>query len=121
MKSNRYVICESCQAMNPSFGEKCDQCGAALSAAENLEPVERRPARRTYFQQPSTMRLIGMWSIALPNVVAGICLPLLLFRHFGGLVGFILFWGDVGITCIWFVILYRVTRYYFFPVPRQAE
>jgi len=121
MKPNRYVICQSCQAMNPSFGEKCDQCGAALSAVEIVEPVARRAVRPTYFQQPTTIRLIGIWSIALPNVVAGICLPYLLFRRFDGLVAFILFWGDVGITCIWFVILYRVTRYYFFPIRRQTE
>src|ERR1043165_5345037 len=121
MKPNRYVICPSCQAMNPSFGETCDQCGAALSAIENVEPVERRAPRRTYFQQPTMLRLIGVWSIALPNVVAGIYLPFALFKPIGGLVGFILFWGDLGITCIWFIILFRVTRYYFFPAPRQAE
>lgn len=116
MKPNRYVVCSSCHAMSPSFEATCDQCGAPLSVAPDVEssdPTEPR-IRRTHFQPPTTVRLIGIWAIALPNVLAGIYLPFLLLRRFGGLAGFILFWGDVGLTCLWFIILYRTTKHYFF-------
>lgn len=102
--------------MSPGFEATCDQCGNPLTTAADVEvgaPAEP-VIRRTHFQTPTTIRLIGIWAIALPNVLAGIYLPFLLLKHFGGLAGFIFFWGDVGLTCLWFVILYRVTKHYFF-------
>jgi len=106
--------------MSPSFEGTCDQCGTPLSippdvdsSSESSDPTERL-IRRTHFQTPTTLRLIGIWAIALPNVLAGIYLPFLLLKHFGGLAGFIFFWGDMGLTCLWFIILYRVTKHYFF-------
>ncbi|HYW73252.1 MAG TPA: hypothetical protein VE961_19685 [Pyrinomonadaceae bacterium] len=103
--------------MSPSFEDTCDQCGAPLGltrdsgAAEALPP----PTKRTHFQPPTTTRLIGVWAIALPNIIAGLCLDLWVFNHRGGLWSFIFFWGVLGITGLWFVIFYRVTRHYFFP------
>jgi ABC-type tungstate transport system substrate-binding protein len=116
MKQNRYVVCRSCHAMNPSFEASCDQCGTPLIAAADVESsTQMEPViRRTYFQTPTTVRLIGIWAIALPIVLVGIYLPFLLLRRFGGLAGFIFFWGDVGLTCLWFFILYWVTKHYFF-------
>jgi hypothetical protein len=116
---NRYVTCASCDAMNPSFGETCDQCGAPLSPATAVDTPKEPVVRRTHFQRPTTIRLIGIWSIALPNVVAGIWFPFVLYKYFNGLVGFIVFWGDIGLTFVWFIILYRVTKYYFLPAHRH--
>lgn len=102
--------------MSPSFEATCDQCGAPLNVApdaDSNDPTEP-VIRRTHFQTPTTLRLIGIWAIALPNVLGGIYLLSWLPRHFGGLAGFLFFWGDVGLTCLWFIILYRVTKHYFF-------
>jgi hypothetical protein len=117
MKQNRYVVCPSCHAMSPSFEATCDQCGTPLNAAAGVESnVPAEPViRRTHFQTPTTLRLIGIWAIALPNILAGTYLPFRLgTRFFGGLAGFIFFWGDLGLTLLWFLILYRVTKHYFF-------
>jgi hypothetical protein len=100
--------------MNPSFEATCDQCGAALDTT--VETIEQRESEvtRPHLQSPTAIRLIGIWAIALPNILAGIYLPFQLFKHLGGLAGFIVFWGDVGLTCLWFIIFYRVTKSYFF-------
>src|ERR1044072_117477 len=113
---NRYVICASCHRMNPSFGQTCDQCGAPIAGAaeESSQPAES-VVKRTHFQPPTTIRLIGVWSIALPNVLAGAYMAFWFPRHIGGLKGFIAFWLTVGLTCVWLVIFYQVTKNYFFP------
>lgn len=114
---NRYVVCPSCHAMNPSFAATCDQCGAPSSAVETGEsPRQTEPeAGRTHFQTPTTLRLIGVWLLSLPNVGAGCYFPFLLFRHWTGLAAFIMFWGDVLITGLWLTLFYRTTKNYFFP------
>ena len=122
MKQNRYVVCSACDAMNPSFGENCDQCGAPISDVptdESPQPTES-PVGPKHFQPPSTIRLIGLWMISLPNVVAGVYLFFWLPRHYGGLAGFIMFWLNAGLTCVWFFIFYRVTWNYFFRKRRSA-
>ena len=118
MTSNRYVICAACDAMNPTFGETCDQCGARIEVAADAAEATASPAtavKRTYFQTPSAMRLIGIWSLSVPNVLAGAYMSFSLPKHVGGLAGFITFWLMLGLTCVWFVIFYQVTRNYFFP------
>jgi len=116
MKLNRYVICSSCDAMNPSFSETCDQCGAPLNDIPADEPTqpEESSGQAKHFQRPTTLRLIGIWMIALPNVIAGVYLWFWLPKNFGGLAGFIMFWLTLVFTCVWFIIFYRVTRHYFF-------
>jgi hypothetical protein len=120
MKRNRYVICPSCDAMNPSFGEICDQCGAPISnniTGESRQQSEPEPGR-THFQSPTILRLIGVWMLSLPNIFAGLYVAFVYFRHWPGLSGFIMFWGDIGLTCLWFIIFYRTTKNYFFPRPQ---
>ena len=114
MKQDRYVVCTSCDAMNPSFEQRCDQCGASISASpadEATQPTDAVAGVR--FRRPSTLRLIGIWSLALPNVVAGPFLAVLVLKHMHGLAGFIMLWGDVGLTGLWLFLFYRVTRSYF--------
>ena len=115
MKPNRYVICPSCDAMNPSFGEICDQCGAPITEIPTDQSTKQEESGEAkHFRPPSTLRLIGVWMIALPNVIAGVYLCFWLPKHLGGLAGFITFWLTLAITCVWFIIFYCVTRYYFF-------
>jgi hypothetical protein len=52
--------------------------------------------------------------LSLPNVIAGVYLAYWLVKHRGGLAKFIILWGDVGLTCLWFILFYRITRNYFF-------
>jgi predicted amidophosphoribosyltransferase len=113
MKRNRYIICSSCQAMSPSFETTCDQCGASLSLPETVDSIEPK-VRRTYFQTPSTLRLIGMWALSLPNVIASAYVAFWLFRRRGGLAEFLIFWGLLGLGGLWLIIWYRVTKHYFF-------
>lgn len=116
MKPNRYVVCPACDAMNPSFGETCDQCGAPIGdvpADESTQPRDS-PVGPRHFQPPTTTRLIGMWMLSVPNVLGGVYLCFWLPRHFSGLAGFITFWLILGLTCLWFFIFFRVTWNYFF-------
>src|SRR5438045_5157027 len=100
MKRNRYVICPSCDAMNASFSETCDQCGARLSPATAVDTtVPKEPvARRTHFQRPTTIRLIGIWSIALPNVVAGVWCSVGVLQCLNRTVGINVLWGQSWVT-----------------------
>jgi hypothetical protein len=52
--------------------------------------------------------------LSLPKVLAGGYFAFWLLKHIGGLAGFIIFWGLVAETCLWFILLYRITRNYFF-------
>jgi hypothetical protein len=114
MKRDRYIICATCQAMNPSFDARCDQCGASLSLPETIDPLEPKAVRRTYFQRPSTLRLIGMWALSLPNVIASAYVAFWVLKRRGGLAEFMIFWGLLGLGGIWLVIWYRVTKHYLF-------
>jgi hypothetical protein len=116
MKPGRYLVCSSCHAMNASFEATCDQCGAPI----NLTPeVNSRPATEAVVKRtppsrlPRKVTLIGIWAIALPNVIAGPVFAFWVLKYMGGLAGFIMFWGSLGLSCIWFFILYRFTRNYF--------
>src|SRR5438874_144778 len=113
MKRDRYIICATCQAMNPSFDTRCDQCGASLSFVETVDPVESK-VRRTYFQAPSTLRLIGMWALSLPNVIASAYVAFWVLKRRGGLAEFMIFWGLLGLGGLWLIIWYRVTKHYLF-------
>jgi hypothetical protein len=108
--------------MNPSFGATCDQCGAPLeaNAAGETTPLTETAVARKRMQPPSTIRLVGIWMLSLPNVVGGAYFALWLFKHSDGLAEFIILWGDVGLTCLWFFLFYRITRNYFFRGP-EAE
>src|SRR5436190_2190753 len=116
MKQNRYVACPSCHAMTPSFETTCDECGAAISdiSINDASQAKESVVNQTAYRLPRRSTLIGIWAIALPNVVAGPWFAFLVLKHWGGLAGFIMFWGSLGLTCLWFIILYRVTRNYFF-------
>ena len=102
--------------MNPSFAATCEQCGAPIDAGapdDNL-PLTETVVGRKGIQPPSTVRLVGIWMISLPNVLAGAYFAFWLFKHRGGLAEFIILWGDVGLTLLWFILFYRITRNYFF-------
>ena len=100
--------------MNPSFGATCDQCGAPIVTTTTDDTRPETVVGRKRMQPPSTVRLVGIWMISLPNVLAGAYLAFWLFKRHGGLAEFIILWGDVGLTLLWFVLFYRVTRNYFF-------
>jgi len=85
MKLNRYVICSSCDAMSPSFSETCDQCGAPLNDIPADEPTqpEQSPGQAKHFQRPTTLRLIGIWMIALPSFACTVALAAYLLMMIG--------------------------------------
>jgi len=103
--------------MNPSFEATCDQCGAPISdiPTDESSRVTGVVAKRTPpYRLPRKVTLLGIWVIALPNVIAGPAFAFMVFKYMGGLAGFIMFWGGLGLWCLWLFILYRFTRNYFF-------
>ena len=109
--------------MNPSFEVTCDQCGAPMSQisiADSTHPPES-VLRRRRFRPPRTIVLIGIWMIFLPNFLGTAYGAFWLMKHRGGLAEFIAFWGEVGLTCLSFVMLFRVTKYYFFRGAKQED
>jgi hypothetical protein len=102
--------------MNPSFEATCDQCGAPLRniPADESGQATEVVLNRTPHRFPRRVTLIGVWAICLPNVLAEPWFAFLVLKHMGGLAGFIMFWGSLGFTFLWFFILYRTTRNYFF-------
>jgi len=116
VKQNRYIVCNSCDAMNPSFETICDQCGAPISdtSIDDSSQATESEIKRPRLPPPSTTRLIGFWMIALSNVIGGPVFAVFVLKHMRGLAGYLMFWGGLGFWFLWFVILYRVTRNYFF-------
>ena len=117
MKRSRYVVCSSCHAMNASFEATCDQCGAPISLTSDVNPTPAAEAlvnRTPPYRIPRRVTLLGVWTICLPNVLGGPGFEVWVLKHMGGLAGFIMFWGGLGLTFLWFIILYRTTRNYFF-------
>ena len=115
--SSRFVICPSCQALNPSFEPSCDQCGAALADVALSQPSRFESSvspREKIYPPPRTIVLIGIWAIFLPNFLGTAYGSFWLMTHHGGLAEFIALWGEVGLTCLSFVMLFRVTKRYFF-------
>jgi hypothetical protein len=102
--------------MNASFEATCEQCGAPISLTPDVNSSQATEVvvNRTPYRIPRGRTLIGVWAIALPNVLGGGYFAFWVLKHMGGLAGFIMFWGDVGLTLLWFIILYRFTRNYFF-------
>jgi hypothetical protein len=107
--------------MNARFEAICDQCGAPISLTSdaNSTPAPEAVINRTRYRLPRKLTLIGVWAISLPNVLGGGYFAFWVFKHLGGLAGYIMFWGDIGLTLLWFIILYRVTKNYFFRDQRQ--
>ena len=106
--------------MNATFDATCDQCGAPLSDPSLPDSVQPHEVGfRPRFRPPRTIVLIGIWMIFLPNLFGAAYTAFLLMRHRGGLAEFIAFWGEAGLTCLSFVMLFLVTRYYFFRPPKQ--
>ena len=115
MKQSRYIVCPSCEAMNATFDATCDQCGAPLSGSATAISVQPQEGEsKPGFRPPRTIVLLGIWMIFLPNFFGTTYTAFLLMRHRDGLAEFIAFWGEVGLTCLSFVILFLVTKHYFF-------
>jgi hypothetical protein len=69
-------------------------------------------------RRPSLIVLIGIWLTHFPMLVAsvGVAIYMILYMH--GMAGFLFFWVLIGLSCLAFVILYRVTRNYL-TIPKQ--
>jgi hypothetical protein len=103
--------------MNASFEATCDQCGAPINLAADVKPAPAAEAlvnRTPRYRLPRKVTLIGIWAIALPNVIAEPFFAFWVLNYMGWPAGFIMFWGSLGLTFLWFIILYRTTRNYFF-------
>ena len=101
--------------MNPTFEATCDQCRAPLSEPPPLVSIQPpEPELREKRRPPRTIVLIGIWMVFLPNLLGTAYLAVYVLRHRGGLAEFIIFWGEVGLTCLSFFLLYHVTKNYFF-------
>jgi hypothetical protein len=90
MKRNRYVTCSSCDAMNPSFNETCDQCGARLNDIPTDESTQPEQSVRSGRALSTADYASSDWHLddcTLPNVVAGVYLWFWLPKHIGGLAG----------------------------------
>jgi hypothetical protein len=117
MKSDLFVTCPSCQALNDRFASFCDSCGAPIGATATLDPVTNIHAqgfmlRKAVDGPPRTIVLVGVWLMFLPALVVSGGVAIYLIVNFRGLGNFVFFWLGAGIMIISGVILYRVTRNY---------
>ena len=90
---------------------------AHLGVTATLDPVSTIQAEGFLFRKaldgpPNRLVLVGVWILFLPVCVlsAGSAIYLILYQR--GSVGFFFFWVFVGLTCIAFIILYRLTKKY---------
>jgi hypothetical protein len=118
MKSDSFVICPSCQALNYRLETFCGSCGAPIGATATLDPVSTIHAQgfllcKVVEAPPRAIVLIGVWIMLLPALVVSACMTIYLIVNFRGLGNFIFFWLGAGLIVICSVILYRVTRNYF--------
>jgi len=119
-QTDAYVTCPACQALNDRFAIFCHECGAPIGTTATLDPIASIHTqgfliRKALDNRPNPIVLIGTWILFLPAFLVSACFATYGIIYLRSFEAFFLFWSAVGVMCLSFVILYRVTRSFLSP------
>ena len=110
--------------MKPNDRESayCVNCNTPMNLSNSNDPIQRMSAegytyRKAAEMKPNVLVLIGVWLIFLPLFVFfGLNAISLIFGYSGGGAdSFVWFWVSLAVSGFSFVMLYKVSRNYFYP------
>ncbi|NNE97964.1 MAG: hypothetical protein HKN25_02960 [Pyrinomonadaceae bacterium] len=100
----------------------CINCNTPMNLSSSNDPIERMPAegyayRKAAETKPNIVVLIGVWLLFLPTFVfCGLAVVGLIFGFYGGgFENFVWFWVSLIVAVFSLVMLYKVSKNYFYP------
>ncbi len=115
-------ICISCMKPNDREAAYCINCNTPMNLSNSNDPIQRLSSegyayRKAAEMKPNVVVLIGVWLIFLPVLVFSSlnAIGLILGLVGGGLANFVWFWVFVLLAFFSFVMLYKVSKNYFYP------
>jgi len=106
----------------------CVNCNTPMNLSNSNDPIQRLPAegyayRKAAEMKPNIVVLIGVWLLFLPGLVFfGLYAISLIFGFAGGGIdNFVWFWVSFAIAVFSFVMLYKVSKNYFYPPDHWAD
>lgn len=122
IKEENASICISCMKPNDRDAAYCVNCNTPMNLSTSNDPIQRMPAegyayRKAAEMKPNIVVLIGVWLLFLPTFIfCGLsALSLILGFSGGGFEMFVWFWVFLLLAVFSFVMLYKVTKNYFYP------
>ena len=119
-------VCFSCMRPNDADARFCQYCNTPISQGSSNDPLQLAHTegliyRRAVESKPKLVVVLGVWIIFFPGVIASLIgVPLIAFEG-QGTIGFVLFWLGIITGGFSFLMLYKVTKNYFFFDDKRAE
>lgn len=121
-QTENHSICISCMKPNDREAAYCINCNTPMNLSNSNDPIQRLSAegyayRKAAEMKPNIVVLIGVWLLFLPTFIFSSLNAIGLILGFagGGAENFVWFWVCVALSVFSFVMLYKVSKNYFFP------
>jgi hypothetical protein len=112
------ALCTYCLFPNLPEASWCKRCGASVSFASIVGPVDAARAsgfmwRGALRGRPTRFILVSVWLLFFPKLILNLLAAFsILMSGISGLVGMGFFWAALAYAAISFVMLYQVTKNY---------
>lgn len=128
LDSNAGILCPSCASTIGANEMFCPTCGAPIGTLATVDPLQTIRAEgfllgKATEGRPKPIVLIGMWIMFFPAFIicAIFSLSIIYDRSGEGASDFLFFWGGVGLSVLFGVMLFKVTRNYLKPAESKNE
>lgn len=115
-------ICISCMKPNEREAAYCVNCNTPMNLSTSNDPIQRLSSegyayRKAAEMKPNLLIFIGVWVLFLPTLLyCGFeSIALIIGTYGGGVENFVWFWCSFLFACFSILMLYRVTKNYFYP------
>jgi hypothetical protein len=117
--NERTFVCFSCMQPNEFENRFCKFCNAPISQYSSNDPLqiaynEGMTYRKAVEAKPKFIILFGVWVIFLPVFLTSIAIVAGTIATGKGTDAFIVFWLSIAVGGFSLVMIYRVTKNYFF-------
>jgi hypothetical protein len=113
------IVCPSCAALIGANEVFCPECNAPISLIANADPLQSIRTEgfllgKATEGKPKPIVLIGVWVMFFPGLIISALVSFsIIYGGSGtGASGFLFFWGGIGLSVVFAVILFKVTRNY---------
>jgi hypothetical protein len=117
--NERTFVCFSCMQPNEFENRFCKFCNAPISQYSSNDPLqiafnEGMTYRKAVEAKPKFIIFFGFWVLFLPVLLASIAILVETVSSGKGTVAFVLFWLSIAVGGFSFVMIFRVTKNYFY-------